>query len=77
MPQTITIRLTPHRERMLNRVKKRYNLRKNSDAIELALTMVSGDDVKYRSRIEKVAGCIRPGKRGDAVTAIRGLRDST
>ena len=73
--QTITIRLTPKREKLLTGLKKRYKLKKNSQAIDLALTMSSTDEIDYRSRIEQVSGCISLKRKGSAVQRIRSLRD--
>lgn len=75
MGQSITIRLTPTRERLLKLLKKRFNLKKNSEAIDLALRMSFKDEVDYKSRIEKVAGCIILKGRKRSVKMIRSLRD--
>ena len=44
MNQSITIRLTPKRERLLKLFKKRFNIQKNSEAIELALKLSFKDE---------------------------------
>lgn len=75
MGQSITIRLTPTRERLLKLLKKRFNLKKNSEAIDLALRMSFKDEIDYKSRIEKVAGCISLKGRKRSVKMIRSLRD--
>jgi len=75
MGQSITIRLTPTRERLLKLIKKRYNLKKNSDAIDLALKMSFKDEIDYKSKIERVAGCISLKGSENAVRKIRSLRD--
>ena len=75
MSQTITIRLTRKREQLLKLVKKRFNIKKNSEAIDLALSMSFKDDADYRSRLEKVSGSIRLKGKATAVKNIRSLRD--
>ncbi len=77
MGQTITIRMTPKRERLLKLFKKRFNLKKNSDAIELALKMSTREEVDYQARIAQVAGCVRTRDGMDAVDSIRSLRDGS
>jgi hypothetical protein len=76
MGQTITIRLTPKREKLLTCLKKRFKVKKNSQAIDLALKMSITDDIDYRSRIEQVSGCISLKGKGSAVKRIRSLRDA-
>lgn len=75
MGQTITIRLTPKREKLLTGLKKRFKVKKNSQAIDLALKMSITDDIDYRSRIEQVSGCISLKGKGSAVKRIRSLRN--
>jgi len=75
MSRSITIRLTPTRERLLKLLKRRFNLKNNSDAIDLALRMSFREEIDYKSRIEKVAGCISLKGRKDSVKMIRSLRD--
>ena len=75
MSQTITIRLTSKRERLLKLFKKRFNLRKNSEAIDLALSMRLNDDIDYKSKLEKVSGCIRLKGIKNSVKKVRSLRD--
>jgi len=75
MSRSITIRLTPTRERLLKLLKKRFNLKKNSEAIDLALRMSFREEIDYKSRIEKVAGCISLRGRKNSVKMIRSLRD--
>ena len=75
MSRTISIRLTPMRERLLKLLKKRFNLKNNSEAIDLALRMSFREEIDYKSRIEKVAGCIGLKGRKDSVEMIRSLRD--
>ena len=75
MGQSITIRLTPTRERLLKLLKKRFKLEKNSEAIDLALRMSFKDEIDYKSRIEKVAGCISLKGNKNSVKIIRSLRD--
>ena len=75
MNQAITIRLTPTRERLLKLFKKRFNIKKNSEAIELALRMSFNNEISYESKIKKVAGCIESESHTDAVSQIRSLRD--
>ena len=76
MSQTITIRLTPKREEMLNKIKRRFKVRKNSEAIDLALRLSYGEDIEYKDRIEKVAGCISLKGQGPSVKKIRSLRSN-
>ena len=75
MSRSITIRLTPTRERLLKLLKKRFNLKKNSEAIDLALRMSFREEIDYKCRIEKVAGCISLRGRKNSVKMIRSLRD--
>ena len=76
MSRSITIRLTPTRERLLKLLKKRFNLKKNSEAIDLALRMSFREEIDYKSRIEKIAGCISLRGRKNSVKMIRSLRDA-
>ena len=75
MNQSITIRLTPTRERLLKLFKRRYNLKTNSEAIELALRIGFEGEVDYRSKIKQVTGCIKLENDISAVNRIRSLRD--
>ncbi len=75
MGETITIRLTPSRKRLLKLLKKRFNLKKNSEVIDLALNMSFKDEIDYRSKLEKVAGCISLEGSEDSVKRVRSLRD--
>jgi hypothetical protein len=75
MNQTITIRLTPKRERLLKLLKKRFNIKKNSEAIDLALRMSFKDDIDYKSRLKKVSGSIRLKGKATSIKSIRSLRD--
>ncbi len=74
MSQSISKRLTPTRERLLESFKKRFNLDKNSEAIELALKMGFKGKKDYRSKIEKVAGCVQLEDGEDSIKRIRSLR---
>ena len=47
MAQSITIRLTPERARFIKLIKKRFNFKKNSEAIDLALRMSLEDEIDY------------------------------
>ena len=75
MSRTITIRLTPTRERLLKLFKRRFNLKHNSEAIDVALRMSFKEEIDYKSRIQKVAGCISLKGHKDSVRMIRSLRD--
>ncbi len=75
MNQSITIRLNPTRERLLKLFKRRYNLKTNSEAIELALRIGFEDEVDYKTKIKQVAGCIKLENDRSAVDRIRSLRD--
>ena len=75
MNQSITIRLTPTRERLLKLFKRRYNLKTNSEAIELALRIGFEDEVDYKTKIKQVTGCIKLENDISAVNQIRSLRD--
>ena len=75
MSQSITIRLTPKRERLLKLLKKRYKIKKNSEAIELALNMTFKDEIDYKAKIAEVTGCIRLTGAPNSVKKIRSLRD--
>ncbi len=75
MNQIITIRLTQKRKQLLNAVKRRFNLKKNSEAIDLALGMSVDNGIDYKSSIEKVSGIIGLNDKKDSVKRIRSLRD--
>ena len=75
MNQTITIRLTPKREKMLSKIKRRFKVRKNSEAIDLALRLSYGEDIDYKDRIKKVTGCVSLKRQDTSVKKIRSLRD--
>ena len=75
MGQSITIRLTPTRERLLKLLKRRYDLKNNSEVIDLALRMSFKEEIDYKSRIDKVAGCVSSKGRKNSVKIIRSLRD--
>ncbi len=75
MSRTITIRLTPKREEMLGKIKKQFKVRKNSEAIDLALRLSYDGDMDYKDRIEKVTGCISLKGQDASVRKIRSLRD--
>ncbi len=75
MNQSITIRLNPTRERLLKLFKRRYNLKTNSEAIELALRIGFEYEVDYKTKIEQVTGCIKLENDRSAVDRIRSLRD--
>lgn len=75
MSQIITIRLTTKRERLLKLLKKRFNLKRNSEVIDLALSMSLKDNIDYRSRLEKVSGCISLKGKRDSIKEIRALRE--
>ncbi len=75
MNQSITIRLTPTRERLLKLFKRRYNLKTNSEAIELALRIGFEDEVDYKTKIKQVTGCIKLENNVSAANRIRSLRD--
>ncbi|MGR3220019.1 MAG: hypothetical protein ACUZ8H_09415 [Candidatus Anammoxibacter sp.] len=77
MNQTITIRLTSKRARLLKNFKKRFNLTKNSEAIDLALGMGTDGEIDYRSRIDKVSGIINLKCKKTSVETIRILKDAT
>jgi len=77
MTETLTIRLTAQRTQLLNRLKKRLKVKKNIDAIDIALQMGCRDEVDYMSRIEKAAGCLSSHAGESAVERIRSLRDGT
>jgi hypothetical protein len=57
-------------------LKKRFQVKKASEAIDLSLTMSCKNEVDYRARIEQVSGCISVKGKGDAVKRIRSLRDA-
>ena len=75
MNQSITIRLTPTREQLLKLFKRRYNLKTNSEAFELALRIGFEDEVDYKTKIKQVTGCIKLENDISAVNRIRSLRD--
>lgn len=77
MTGTLTIRLTAQRTQQLNRLKKRLRVKKNIEAIDIALEMSCREEVDYKSRIEKAGGCLCAAAGADAVKRIRSLRDGT
>ena len=55
-------------------IKKRFNFKKNSEAIDLALRMSLEDEIDYKYKVEQVSGCISlPGSK-NAAQRIRDLR---
>jgi len=74
MNRTISLRLTSERENLLRQVKKFFNVRKNSDAIDLALRMSLRDRADYDERLNAVTGCIQLNGEETAVEAVRNLR---
>ncbi len=74
MGTSITIRLTPTRERLLKLLKKHYNVSSNTQAIELALKMVSEEESDYLSIIDQVKGCIVGKSKKNAIDQVRELR---
>ncbi|MBU3915190.1 hypothetical protein KKA14_06610 [bacterium] len=75
MSTTITIRLTPERERLLKLFKQQYNIDKNSEAFEFALKLGFDKNLDYKSKIEKVAGCLTRNGDKNATEIVRSLRD--
>jgi hypothetical protein len=74
MAQSITIRLTPERARFIKLIKKRFNFKKNSEAIDLGLRMSLEDEIDYKYKVEQVSGCISlPGSK-NAAQRIQDLR---
>lgn len=74
MNRTISLRLTSERENLLRQVKKFFNVRKNSDAIDMALKMSLKDRPDYGERLKAVTGCIKLAGEESAVAAVRNLR---
>ena len=56
-------------------VAKWIPLKKNSEAIDLAIKMSFKGTVDYKSRIKKVSGCIRIKDSNNSIDTIRYLRD--
>ncbi len=75
MSQIITIRLTQKRKQLLNAVKRRFNLKKNSEAIDLALGMSTDNGIDYKKSIEKVSGIIKVNGEKSSIKKIRSLRE--
>lgn len=75
MTETLTIRLTAQRTQLLNRLKKSFRVKKNIEAIDIALQMGCRDEIDYPSRIEKAAGCLSADIGADAVKRVRTLRE--
>ncbi|MGR3318937.1 MAG: hypothetical protein ACUZ8O_10720 [Candidatus Anammoxibacter sp.] len=71
MSRTISICHTSKRKRLLGK----NNLKKNSEAIDLALGMGTDDEIDYKSRIDKVSGIINLKGKKPSVKTIRILRD--
>jgi hypothetical protein len=60
--------------RLIKLIKKLFNFKKNSEAIDLALRMSFEDELDYKYKIEQVSGCIGlPGNK-NAAQRIRDLR---
>ncbi len=74
MNRTISLRLTSERENLLKQVKKFFKVRKNSDAIDLALKMSLRERHDYDERLKAVTGFIQLNGDETAVTAVRSLR---
>ena len=75
MNHSITFRLTPARERLLKLVKKRYKVKKNSEAIDIALKISYDGNSNYSDKIKKVKGCIKLNGEKNAIKKIRSLRN--
>lgn len=74
MSTTITIRLTPERERLLKLFKQQHNIQRNSEAIELALKLGFKDQIEYLPKIRQVAGCLKQNCKQNADEIVRNLR---
>ncbi len=74
MNSSITIRLTPARDRLLKLFKKRHKISSNTQAIDLALKMVSEEESDYMAKIDQVKGCIADNGKKSSVEQIRALR---
>jgi len=75
MNRTISIRLTPERDILLKQLKKIFNVKNNSDAIDLALKMSVKDMPDFEKRLKAATGCIKPFTEESAVAAVRRLRE--
>jgi len=75
MSQILSFRLTPEREKMLNQVKKRFKVKKNSEAIDLLLKMSNEKEPDYKIRIKQVTGCLDLEGKDNAAKRVRQLRD--
>jgi len=74
MSNSITIRLTPDRERLLKLFKLRHNIQKTSEAIELALKLGFDEQIDYLPKINNVAGCLQFENGENADEIVRNLR---
>ncbi len=74
MNKTISLRLTSERGNLLKQAKQFFKVRKNSDAIDLALKMSLRERPDYDERLKAVTGCIQLNGGKTAVDAVRNLR---
>lgn len=74
MNRTISLRLTSERGNLLKQAKQFFKVRKNSDAIDLALKMSLRERPGYDERLKAVTGCIQLNGEETAVAAVRNLR---
>lgn len=74
MNRTISLRITSEREYLLKQAKQRFKVKKNSDAIDMALKMSLKERPDYDERLRAVAGCIQLNDGETAIAAVRNLR---
>lgn len=74
MNRTISLRITSEREYLLKQAKQFFKVKKNSDAIDMALKMSLKNRSDYEERLRSVTGCIQLSDGETAVAAVRRLR---
>ncbi len=74
MNRTISLRITSEREYLLKQAKQFFKVKKNSDAIDMALKMSLKNRSDYEERLRSVTGCIQLNDGETAITAVRNLR---
>ena len=74
MSETISVRLTPEREKLLKTAKRYYKVKNNSEVIDLALKEALKDRADYESRLKSVVGCVKLKGKENSIERIRKLR---
>ena len=74
MSGTISVRLTPEREKLLMKAKRYYKVKNNSEVIDLALKEALRGRADYESRLKTVIGCVKLKGKENSIERIRKLR---